>query len=524
MKPSALAHMISVADIVRPHASRDPDRIAVEFEGRAISFGAIHKRSNQVAHALRRAGIKPQQTVAFLDKNTPEYFEIAFGAAKAQAISLGVNWRLSPSEMAFIIKDAQVKILFVGPLYFAAMEEIRGELSPDVLIVAFAPHPRWPLYEDWIASQPDSDPALADDENDIAFLTYTSGTTGLPKGAMMTHASFFAAFSALESWRLDAESVSLVMMPMFHFSGSGWSLLNLGIGARIVLHRDVDIPAIAKAIDGFAITNVIMPPILIEAILSFRADPPCDLRSLRAICYGGAPIGEALLQRAAQQLGCELIQLYGLTETAGGVAQLDHIDHDPVHRPELMRSCGKPFAWTELKIVDPNTGAAMAVGESGEIWVRAPQNMAGYWNNPGATAETITPEGWLRTGDVGRLDSNGYLYLLDRIGDMIISGAENIYPAEVEAALLKHPAIAEAAAFGVPDARWGESVRAAVVTAPGASVTAEEIIQETRKHLAGYKLPKAVDFVDQLPRNPTGKVLRRQLKERFWSDHDRGIA
>jgi len=397
-------------------------------------------------------------------------------------------------------------------------------LPEDVTIIAFGAHPRWPDYSAWIAAHPATDPTLPAQADDIAFLTYTSGTTGLPKGAMMSHAGFFAAFSALESWRLDEQSVSLVMMPMFHFSGSGWSLLNLGIGGRIVLHRDVDPVAIAKAIDHFAITNVIMPPILIEAILSMPADPPLNYNSLRAICYGGSPVSEALLQRATKQLRSELIQLYGLTETAGGVSQLDHVDHDPSNRPELMRSCGKPFPWAEVKIADPNSGEEVARGESGEIWVRAPQNMVGYWNNPEATAKTITPEGWLRTGDVGRLDANGYLFLLDRIGDMIVSGAENVYPIEVETALMKHPAVAEAAVFGVPDSRWGEAVRAAVVRAPGANATDEEILQDTRKILAGYKLPKAIDFVDQLPRNPTGKVLRRELRERFWKDHGRRIA
>lgn len=522
MNPAPLSQMKCIADIIRTHGSRDAGRIAIEFEGQSVPFSAIDERSSQVANALLESGVEPQQTVAFLDKNTLEYFDIVFGAAKAGAISLGINWRLSPSEMAFILKDAQTRVLFVGPEFFAAVESIEAELPSDLLIVAFGAHARWPDYGAWMQSRSAVDPGYAGGGEDVAFLTYTSGTTGLPKGAMMTSRGFFAAFAALESWRLDSQSVSLVMMPMFHFSGSGWSLLNLGIGARIVLHRDVDPVGVANAIDEFAITNVIMPPILIGAILS--ATPPHDLSSLRAICYGGSPIREALLQRAKQSLRSELIQLYGLTETAGGVSQLDHIDHDPANRPKLMQSCGKPFPWVELKIVDANSGAEIPTGKPGEIWVRAPQNMVGYWNNPEATSQTITPEGWLRTGDIGQLDGNGYLYLLDRVSDMIISGAENVYPLEVEAALLKHPAIAQAAVFGVPDNKWGEAVRAAVVRAPGTSATAEEIIHDTRQHLAGYKLPKTIDFVDELPRNATGKVLHRLLREPFWADHGRRIA
>ncbi len=506
MNPAPLSQMTSIADIIRTHGARDTGRVAIEFEGQSVSFSAIHKRSSQVANALLESGVEPQRTVAFLDKNTLEYFDIVFGAAKAGAISLGVNWRLSPSEMAFILNDAQTRVLFVGPEFFAAVESIEAELPSDLLIVAFGAHARWPDYHAWMQSQSAVDAGYASHGEDVAFLTYTSGTTGLPKGAMMTNRGFFAAFAALESWRLDSQSVSLVMMPMFHFSGSGWSLLNLGIGARIVLPRDVDPTGVANAIDAFAITNVIMPPILIDAILSVA--PPRDLSSLRAICYGGSPINEALLQRAKQGLRSELIQLYGLTETAGGVSQLDHIDHDPANRPELMRSCG----------------AEIPTGKPGEIWVRAPQNMVGYWNNSAATSRTITPEGWLRTGDIGQLDEKGYLYLLDRVSDMIVSGAENVYPLEVEAALQKHPAIAQAAVFGVPDDKWGEAVRAAVIRAPGTSATAEEIIHDTRKHLAGYKLPKTIDFVEELPRNATGKVLHRLLREPFWADHGRRIA
>lgn len=522
MNPVPLSQMKSVADLIRAHGARDDGRIAIEFEGQSVPFSAIHERSSRVANALIEAGLEAQRTAAFLDKNTLEYFDIVFGAAKAGAISLGINWRLSPGEMAFILKDAQTRVLFVGPDFFAAIESIEAELPSDLLIVAFGAHPRWPDYGAWMPSRSAADPGYAGGEDDVAFLTYTSGTTGLPKGAMMTNRGFFAAFAALESWRLDSQSVSLVMMPMFHFSGSGWSLLNLGIGARIVLHRDVDPIGVANAIGEFGITNVIMPPILIDAILS--AKPARDLSSLRAICYGGSPISEALLQRAKAGLRSELIQLYGLTETAGGVSQLDYVDHDPANRPELMQSCGKPFPWLELKIVDTNSGSESPTGERGEIWVRAPQNMVGYWNNPEATAQTITPEGWLRTGDIGRLDADGYLYLLDRLGNMIVSGAENVYPLEVEAALMKHPAVAQAAVFGVPDAKWGEAVRAAVVRAPGTSATADEIIQDTRKHLAGYKLPKAIDFVDALPRNATGKVLHRLLREPFWANHSRRIA
>ncbi len=524
MTKALLAEIGSIADIVRVHANRDAAKAAIEFEGRSILYGELHSRSNRVANGLLSAGVEPQQTVAFLDKNTPEYFEIVFGASKINAINVGVNWRLAPSEMQYILRDAGAQVLFVGPEFVSHVEAIENELPDLKTIIAFGSHDRWQEYEQWVDQQPASDPMRPAADDDVAFITYTSGTTGLPKGAMMSQAGFFAAFKALDSWCLDEKSVSLAMMPMFHFSGSGWSLLNLGIGSRIVLQRDVDLADIVDAIKRFKITNIILPPILIQGIMAFPGVEPGDLGSLRAISYGGSPISEAVLEDATRMLGCDLIQLYGLTETAGGVSQLDFEDHDPANRPELMRSCGKPFPWVELRIVDVQTGEDIKTGERGEIWVRAPQNMIGYWNKPEETAETITNDNWLRTGDIGRLDDNGYLYLLDRVSDMIVSGAENVYPVEVENALVKHPAVAEAAVIGVPDDHWGETVRAIVVRTPGVAATSEEIIEDTRAHLAGYKLPKAIDFVEELPRNTTGKVLRRELREPYWASREREIG
>lgn len=511
----------SIADIVR---SQDPARTALEYDGRSISFGALDVRSNQLANALQAAGVGSQDCVAFVEKNGVEYFEFAFAAAKLDAINVGVNWRLAPSEMAFVLTNAEARVVVVGPEFVGHIEAIESELPPGTTIVAIGGHDRFVSYESFIGAQPATDPQAPVDPDDVAFLIFTSGTTGLPKGAMMTQRGFFAAFSALDQWRLDESSVPLAMMPMFHFAGSGWSLLSLGVGATTVLLRDVDPKLILEAIERYGVTNIVMPPAVIQFLLMTPGVENVDFSSLKAVLYGGSPITETILEQATTLFGCEFMQLYGLTETAGGVAQLDGVDHDPVNRPHLMRSCGKPYPWVELRIVDPLTGDDVERGVVGEIWVRAPQNMPGYWRNPEATAETITPEGWLRTGDAGILDDDGYLFLRDRVHDMIVSGAENIYPAEVENALMRNPAVADVAVIGVPDERWGEAVKAVVVKAPDTDPSPEEIIEAARQHIAGYKLPKSVDFVDELPRNLTGKVLRRLVRAPYWEGHARAIG
>lgn len=511
----------SIADIVRSPA---PERTALEYDGRSITFGELDVRSNQLANALRAAGVGAQECVAFIEKNGVEYFEFAFAVAKLNAINVGVNWRLAPSEMAFILNNAEAKVVIVGPEFVAHIEAIESELPNATIVVIGGGHDRFVSYAAFVDAQPATDPHAPVASADVAFLIFTSGTTGLPKGAMMTQQGFFAAFSALDQWRLDENSVPLAMMPMFHFAGSGWSLLSLGVGATTVLLREVDPKLILEVIERYGVTNIVMPPAVIQFLLATPGVETTDFSSLRAILYGGSPITETVLEQATKFFDCEFLQLYGLTETAGGVAQLDGVDHDPVNRPHLMRSCGKPYPWVELRVVDPATGDDVARGTVGEIWVRAPQNMPGYWRNPEATAQTITPEGWLRTGDAGILDDEGYLFLRDRVHDMIVSGAENIYPAEVENALMRDPAIADVAVIGVPDARWGEAVKAIVVKVPGAEPTAEAIIEAARQHIAGYKLPKSVDFVDELPRNATGKVLRRLVREPYWEGHARAIS
>jgi long-chain acyl-CoA synthetase len=518
----------TVADIVRVHARARPDATALIVDGREVSFGELDRRSSQAAQALRAAGVGAGDRVAFIDRNGLAFFDVTFGLAKLGAVNVAVNWRLAAPEMATIIEDAEAEVVIVGPDFVGHVEKIAGGLSRVHTIVAIGGHETWPDYDAWIGGQPAEDPGVVSAGDDIAFQLYTSGTTGLPKGVMLTNDNFFSGVIGIAAqWRFTEDSVNIAMMPMFHIAGAGWAMVGLYFGCATVVLRDIDPAEVLKVIPAHRVTNAFMVPAVIQFLLVTPGVESTDFSSLRALVYGASPITDRVLTAGMARFGCEFIQVYGLTETTGAITQLDGVDHDPEGRPQLLRSCGKPYPWVEVRIVEPSTGEDRPVGEVGELWTRSHQNMAGYWNNPAATAEAITPEGWFRTGDAGYVDADGYLYLHDRVKDMIVSGGENVYPAEVENVVSRHPAVADVAVIGVPDERWGEAVKAIVVPAegvePGPDVEAA-IIADAREHLAGYKLPKSVDFAEVLPRNPSGKLLKRELREPYWAGRDRQVG
>jgi long-chain acyl-CoA synthetase len=518
----------TLADVIRVHAARRPDAPALDIAGRTVTFGELDDRSSQVAQALRAAGVGAGDRVAFIDKNGLEFFDVTFGLAKLNAVTVAVNWRLAPPEMAQIIADAQAEVVIVGPDFVGHIERVEGDFDRVRTIVAVGGHDRWADYDTWMSGQPAEDPAVQSAGSDVAFQLYTSGTTGLPKGVMCTQDNFFKGVGGLaDQWRFTTDSVNLAMMPMFHIAGAGWAMVGLHHGCRTVVLRDIDPAAVLAAIPEFGVTNIFMVPAVIQFLLATPGVESTDFTTLRALVYGASPITDTVLVKGMDTLGCEFIQVYGLTETTGAITQLDGVDHDPVNRPQLLRSCGKPYPWVEVRIVEPSTREDVPVGEVGELWTRSRQNMAGYWNNPTATAEAITPDGWFRTGDAAYTDEDGYLYLHDRVKDMIVSGGENVYPAEVENVVAKHPAVADVAVIGVPDERWGEAVKAIVVPAPGVEAnegTAAEIIAYAREKLAGYKLPKSVDYAEVLPRNPSGKLLKRELREPYWEGVERRVG
>ena len=515
----------TIADIIRTHGQERPDAIALEVGERSITFGQLDERSNRAAQALAAAGVGAEDRVAFIEKNGAEFFEVTFGLAKLGAVNVAVNWRLAAPEMLQIIDDAKSTVVIVGPEFVPHIEAIEAQLDRVHTIVAIGGHDRWPSYDDWVDAHAADDPGVHTSGDDIAFQLYTSGTTGLPKGVMLTNDNFFKGVPGVaEQWRFTPDSVNLAMMPMFHIAGAGWGMVGLYFGCKNVVIRDIDPMAILKAIPEFGITNAFMVPAVIQFLLMTPGVEDTDFSTLRALVYGASPITDQVLVQGIERFGCEFIQVYGLTETTGAITQLDGVDHDPEHRPLLLRSCGQPYPWVEIRAVDAATGEDVAQGEVGELWTRSHQNMKGYWDNPEATAAAVTDDGWFKTGDAGFLDGDGFVFLHDRVKDMIVTGGENVYPAEVENALMRHPAVADVAVIGVPDDKWGEAVRAIVVRTEGTDPTPDELIAFCREWLAGFKLPKAVDFAETLPRNPSGKLLKRELREPYWAGASRQIG
>jgi len=514
------------------------DKPMFRFQGTTVTWAQHHDRACRVAQALRAEGVGVDDRVAFLDRNGLEYFEVLFGGAMSGAVNVAVNWRLAPTEMGAVIDDARAKVLVAHQEFvphLAAMESglpwvtrivVLGDPKADADLGGGSDLARRVGYEDWLADHPGGDPGYEGGPDDVSMQLYTSGTTGLPKGVMLGNRNMEIMLeqAATHAFGVDEHTVSLVAMPLFHIGGSGWALSGMSRGGISVILRDMDPVELLRLVADERITHAFLVPAVLMALLATPAITETDMSSLDTIFYGASPIAEDVLVRCLEVFGCRFAQVYGMTETTGAIVLLAHEDHDPRGpRRHLLRAAGKPLAGVELRIVDPDTGAAVPPGVVGELRTRSGFNMLGYWDKPGETASTIVDGGWLRTGDAGYLDEDGYVYLHDRIKDMVVSGGENVYPAEIENVLLAISGVADAAVIGVPDDKWGETVKAVVVAAPGAELDPATIIAFCREHLAHYKCPTSVDFVPLLPRNPSGKILKRELREPYWRDRDRRI-
>jgi acyl-CoA synthetase (AMP-forming)/AMP-acid ligase II len=525
---SSPASIACAADIVRYWTSVKPNDVSIKFGEESVTWAELDRESSRVGAALVAAGIAPQQSVAFLEKNDPSFFEVIYGTSKANVVDVSVNWRLAPPEILYTVNDAQAKILFVGADFFGAVESIESQLTSVETIVALGTHSRWPSYADWKGAHDPVDPAVACESGDTAFQLYTSGTTGLPKGVMTSNSNLFSLLTEVTGpWKMDETSKNVATMPLFHIGGSGWAMCGQYVGAQTLLVRDPAPQGLLDLMHNEKATNAFYVPALLgfmALVQSQPGQPERDFSSMRSVVYGASPITNDVLIASMHTLKCPHVQVFGMTETTGAITELTPEDHDPTGpRAHLLRSAGKPYRWVEMKVVDLEEGTDCAPGDIGEIWTRSPQNMKGYWGKPEETAKTITPDGWLKTGDAGYMDAEGYLFLTDRVKDMIVSGGENVYPAEVENALASHPSVAEVAVIGVPSDKWGETVKAIVVLKPGSEATQPEIISHAKALLAGYKCPTSVDFIEVLPRNPTGKVLKKDLRAPFWEGRARQI-
>lgn len=518
----SIAQPRTIAEIARKHAAERPRQIAVVFEDVPTTYGALDRYASQVANGLIASGLKPQSHVAHLDKSNGVFFELLYGCAKSNTVMVSVNWRLAAPEIAHIINDAEAEILFVGEEYFPVVEKIRDELKTVRTIIAFSgAHPEYEAYAHWRDRQSATDPMLPIDPDDVAVQFYTSGTTGLPKGAQITNANLLELLPTwTPSWHMGPGVANIIILPMFHIGGAGWALAGTYAGCTNYVMREVVPLQILRMIEERRIEVLLLVPAIILFLVQTPQIHETDLSSLKIIIYGAAPIPADLLRQALKIFPCGFQQVYGATETTGAITLLPPEDHDP-DDPKKLLSCGYAQSNVELRIVGDD-GTDCAPNQVGEIAVRSPQIMKGYWKLPEATARAMRGD-WYFTGDAGYLDEKGYLYIYDRVKDMVVSGGENIYPAEVESALFGHPAIADVAVIGVPDDRWGEAVKAIVVKKQGAEVTPAELIAWARERIAGYKLPKSIDFVDTLPRNPTGKILKRELREPYWKGKERRV-
>jgi acyl-CoA synthetase (AMP-forming)/AMP-acid ligase II len=462
--------MRTIAEMLRWRARRHPSLEAVWFEGKAQTFAALNESSSQLAAGfVHKLGVELGDRVCILDKNSAAYFELFFALDKAGVVAAPLNWRLTPHEVKQIIDDVKPKLIVAGPEFKA-----HGAAS---------------------------------------------GVTGLPKGAMLTGWNLLNVgfCGALENSEMREGGRSLVCLPLFHIGGTIWAIWAMQTGSTVVIVRDPVPEVLVRTMVEQRIESALLVPTLMLLMTELPQARTADFSALKLISYGTAPISPDLLRRSIETFKCRFLQVYGLTETTGPFTALSHEQHVG----ERLLSCGRPMLGGRVRIVDSD-GKDLPPYEVGEILYQGENLMAGYWAREEATAQAIR-DGWFRTGDAGYVDEEGYIFLKDRIKDMIVSGSENVYPAEVEAVLMGHPEVLECAVIGVPDAKWGETVKAVVVRRQGTNLTEAALIEWSRDKLAGFKRPHSVDFIDTLPRNASGKLLKRTLREPYWAGYARRV-
>ena len=498
----------TLAGVLTDLARRTPEATALVLDDTRLTFAQLADHGTRLAHVLADLGVSGQQRVGFLGRNSPAFFELALACSLQDAVLVGLNWRLAPGELAAIVADAELALMVCGPEMLSAVAPAAAGLGVRVLSTG--------EELDALMAAADDDPVESVTTGESVLLQlYSSGTTGLPKGTLITNENLsFTQTSGRLLYGMDASTVNLVPSPLFHIGGVGYGTTALSQGGTTVLVPDSEPATLIRAIEEHGVTHAFMVPAVIQSLVRSPALADADLSSLVAVAYGGAPMSEALLQSAIAALQCEFLGVYGMTETSGTVVALAAEHHDPGGaRAHLLRSIGRALPWAaEVELRDPVTFDPVEAGTVGEIWVRSGQVTPGYWHQPEASAEALVADGWLRTGDAAYADDEGFLFLHDRMKDMVITGGENVYPAEVENILANHPAVVEVAVIGVPSERWGESVKALVVVDPDVPFDEAELIAFARERLAHYKCPKAVQIVEVLPRNASGKILKKELR------------
>ncbi len=514
-----ISDLVTFDEFMTHWAADRPDRIAMREEDRVFTYAELEERTARVASALLAAGLQKGDRIAWIGKNSDLYFTIFFGAARAGIVMAPIGWRLSPTEWAYIVNDTKAKIVFTGPGFDNAAEQLAGKLDHAPRIIG----------ADEARALIDGTPRAAfapSGPNEAVLQLYTSGTTGNPKGAVLSNRNLFAlrknsADADLAYTKWDDDEAVLVAMPCAHIGGTGLGIMALAAGLPGIILAEFNPDGVFDAVEQHGVTRFFIVPAALQMLLMHPRCASVDYSRLKYILYGAAPIPLDLLRQCIKMFGAEFIQAYGMTETTGTICMLPPEDHDPEGN-KRMRSAGKALPGVEIKILGAD-GKEVPTGDVGEVVTRSSNNMLGYWNLPDATAKTMTGDGWIHTGDAGYLDEDGYLFIHDRMKDMIISGGENVYPAEVESAIFGHPAVQEVAVIGIPDQKWGETVKAVVVAKPGMSIEEADIIAWARDRIAAFKAPRSVDVIEALPRNASGKILRKDLRAPYWEGYERMV-
>lgn len=517
---SEVADLFTFDEFLIHWAADRPDRMAMREGDDCLTYRELEDRTARVASALMAAGLRTGDRIAWIGKNSDLYFTLFYGAARAGIVMAPIGWRLSPAEWAFIVNDTQAKIVFTGPGFETVGDLLTDRLDHDPRII----------NGDAARAMIDAAPRatfVPSGVDDAVLQLYTSGTTGNPKGAVLSNRNLFglrknSAACDLPYTRWDDDEAVLVAMPCAHIGGTGLGIMALASGLPGIVLAEFNPDGVFDAVERHGVTRFFIVPAALQMLLMHPRCASVDFGRLKYILYGAAPIPLDLLRQCIKMFAAaQFIQVYGMTETTGTISMLPPEDHDPAGN-QRMRSAGKPLPGVEMRVLAAD-GGVLPPGEVGEIVTRSSNNMLGYWNLPDATATTMSDDGWIRTGDAGYLDPDGYLFIHDRMKDMIITGGENVYPAEVESAIFGHPAVQEVAVFGVPDDKWGEAVKAVCVAKPGMVIDEAGIISWARERIAAFKCPRSVDVIAALPRNASGKILRKDLRAPYWEGRVRMV-
>jgi len=517
---------MTFADIVRKYSRLRPHYPAVRFEDMTLTWLELNERANRLTHALKRLGLEKGDRVAFISKNCHQFFELWFGLAKGGFAGITPNYRLSPQEFRYILNDAEAKAVIVAGEFQDSIGEIASELETVRSIVGLDGQHLFDLdYETLLQESPTEEPDTKVGEDDVRLIMYTSGTSGKPKGAVWTHRSSLTPLPDLViAAGCTRSDVNMNIIPLCLAGGTMTSNTFAYCGALNVAVKEFDPVSVFRTIQTDRVTATTMVPTIIIGLLNHPERARYDLSSLRKIIYGSAPISPEVLEQAMEVFKTVFVQAYGATESnafSGYLYPEDHVLDGTERSRRRIASAGYEALWAQQRVVKEN-GEDVSPGEVGEIWIKGDGVIKKYWKAPEKTAESIH-DGWWHSGDLATVDEDGYIYIVDRKIDMIISGAMNIYSREVEDVLYEHSAVEHAVVIGVPDEKWGESVKAVIQLKPGWKVTEAEIIDHCLKHLAHYKKPRSVDFVLEMPVSSAGKILKRVVREKYWKGRERRV-